>query len=138
VSRRPFFAPFVRGAAVILGVVGAALIGTVAIGGCGSSHQATGFCAAVRRGHSAFNSTDPARADPAHAKQALAEFDRVAASAPAAVAPDLKIISAVVGKPTRLVKNPALVKQYFAAIGHVDYYLHQSCGLTIPPPGKLF
>jgi len=133
VSRRPHLASSVPRSVVILGVVGATLIATVAIGGCGSKHRATGFCAAVRRGDSAFNSTKPA-----HAKQALAEFDRVAASAPAAVASDLKVISAVVGKPTRLANNPALVKQYFAAIGRVDRYLHQSCGLTIPPPGKLF
>ncbi len=118
---------------MILGVVSVALVGTVTVGGCGSSRQATGFCAAVRRGNSAFNSTDPA-----HAKQALAAFERVAAAAPPSVAPDLATIAAVVGKPTRLVKNPALVKQYFRAIGRVDRYLHQSCGLTIPPPGKLF
>jgi hypothetical protein len=133
VSRRSPHAPFVPRAVVIAGLVGATVIGSVALAGCGAHHAATGFCASIQRGHSAFNSTDPA-----HASRALAEFDRVAASAPAAVAPDLKTIAAVIRKPTQVVNNPALVKRYFAAIAHVDRYLHQSCGLTVPPPGKLF
>jgi hypothetical protein len=133
VSRRPPPAPFVPRVVVIASLLGATLIGATALAGCSEHHEATGFCATIRRGHSAFNSTDAA-----HAKRALAEFDRVAASAPATVAPDLKTIAAVIRKPTQLVDNPALIKRYFAAIGRVDRYLHQSCGLTVPPPGKLF
>jgi hypothetical protein len=36
-------------------------------------------------------------------------------------------------KPAQLFKDPALVKRYVAAIGRVDRYLRQSCGLTVPP-----
>jgi hypothetical protein len=132
VSRRRFLAPSVSRACSIGALVVAAL-GTMALTGCSSHHEATGFCATIQRGHTEFNSLDAARQT-----QALAEFDRIAASAPAAVAPDLKTIATVIEKPSRVVGNPPLIRRYFAAIGHVDRYLHQSCGLTIPPQAKLF
>jgi hypothetical protein len=133
VLRRLLRAPSVRREVVIAGLVGAALIGSVVLAGCGTRPAATGFCATIQRGNSAFNSTDTA-----HATRALAEFDRIAAAAPPSVAGDLKTIAAVMRKPTRLFDTPALVKRYSAAIAHVNRYLHQSCGLTVPPPGKLF
>jgi hypothetical protein len=132
VSRRLLLAPSVPRAVVVCGLVVAAL-GTIALAGCSSRHRASGFCATIQRGHAEFNSTDSA-----HQTQALAEFDRIAASAPAAVAPDLRTIATVVEKPSRVVGDPPLIRRYFAAIGHVDRYLHQSCGLTIPPQAKLF
>jgi hypothetical protein len=113
---------------VIAGLLGATLIGSAALTGCGAHQVARGFCATIQRGNSAFNSSDPARST-----KALAAFDRVAASAPASVAPDLKTIGAVMRKPAQLFKDPALVKRYVAAIGRVDRYLRQSCGLTVPP-----
>jgi hypothetical protein len=132
--RRVPFAPRVTTFSFV-GLVASLALGSVFLVGCGSHHAATGFCATIRRGHSAFNSTD----EP-HAKQALAEFDRVVAAAPAAVAPDLHTVSAFLHtlyrNPAAIAKNPSLLKQYSAATGRVDRYLHRTCGISIPPPSK--
>ena len=125
--------PFVRRALLMLGLVVAVLGGSSAIAGCGPKHEATGFCAAIRRGHSAFDSTDQA-----HAAKALAEFDRVAASAPAAVAPDVKTVASVIRDPRQLVHDPALTQRYLAAIARIDRYLQATCGVSVPPTAKLF
>jgi hypothetical protein len=120
-----------------VGLVASLALGSVLLVGCGTHHAATGFCATIRRGHSAFNTTDAA-----HAKQALAEFDRVVASAPAAVAPDLHTVSTFLHTlyrdPAAIAKDPSLLTQDSAAIGRVDRYLHRACGISIPPPGKFF
>jgi hypothetical protein len=111
------------------------LVGPALVGGCGAHREATGFCATIRQGRSAFDSTDVA-----HASRALAEFDRVAASAPATVAPDLKTVGsflrALYGDPASVAKHPALFERYAAATKRVDAYLHQTCGVHIPPLGK--
>jgi outer membrane murein-binding lipoprotein Lpp len=130
VSRRLLLAPSVPRAVAICGLVAAAL-GTTALAGCSSHRQATGFCATIQRGHAEFNSLDSA-----HQASALAEFHRIAASAPAAVAHDLEAIATVVAKPSRVAGNTSRFLSYFAAVGRVDRYLHQSCGLTIPPTAK--
>jgi hypothetical protein len=114
-------------------LVGFALAGSLVVGGCSSHRQATGFCATVERGRAAFDS-----ADQAHASRALAEFDRVIAGAPAAIAPDLKTVSAFL---RLLVNDPksataAVFVRYAAAIRRVDRYLHETCGIRIPPQGK--
>jgi hypothetical protein len=125
--------PLAPRAVSIACLVGAVLIGAAAVAGCGPTHDATGFCATIERGHAAFDSTDQS-----HAPRALAEFDRVTAAAPASVAPDLSTVASVLRDPAVLANNPTLVKGYFAAIARVDRYLHRTCGLTVPPVGKLF
>jgi hypothetical protein len=132
--RRVPFAPLAafRRTVVVL-VFG--LVGVAVVGGCGAHREATGFCATIRRGHGAFDSTDAA-----HATRALDEFDRVAASAPATVAPDLKVVSAFLSAlyhdPASVAKDPAAFERYAAATGRVDSYLHDTCGVHIPPAGK--
>ncbi|MDQ1466224.1 MAG: hypothetical protein QOH10_639 [Actinomycetota bacterium] len=125
--------PFVRHAAVVsfFGLVVPLLLGSVVIGGCGTQHKATGFCATIRRGHAAFDSLDKA-----HVKKALAEFDRVAKSAPATVAPDLRTVSSTLlvlyNEPGTVAKDPAMLRRYFEATVRVDNYLRQSCGVRVP------
>jgi hypothetical protein len=121
----------------VFGLVASVALGSVLLAGCGTHHAATDFCATIRRGHSAFNSTNEA-----DAKRALAEFDRVVASAPAPVAPDLRTVSvflhALYRDPVAVAKDPPLVERYRVATGRVDRYLHRACGIAIPPPGKFF
>jgi hypothetical protein len=104
---------------------------------CGSSARATGFCATVERGNPAFNSVDAA-----HQDRALAAFDKLANSAPPAVASELHAISAfhrrLVDDPKSIVSDPSLVTAYAANRKHVDAYLHDTCGVAIPPLGTIF
>jgi hypothetical protein len=130
--------PFTRRAttSVVFGIV-AAFVLPITLTGCSAHRDATGFCATIRGGHSAFDSVDESRAP-----VALAEFDRVAAKAPTTVATDLKTVSAVLHllyrDPASVAKDPALFERYVAATKHFDSYLHQTCGVSIPPPGKFF
>ena len=121
---------------VVFGIVVAMMV-SFALSGCSAQRNATGFCATVRGGHSAFDSVAESRAP-----VALAEFDRVTAKAPTTVAPDLKTVSTVLHllyrDPASLAKDPALIKRYLGATKRVDSYLHQACGVSIPPPGKFF
>lgn len=100
-------------------------------GGCSSRHEAVGFCAEAKRGHAAFDTLDERRAP-----RALAQFDRVVATAPAGVAVDLKVVSETVAllysNPVKLANDPALVKRYRASLDRVDQYLRQTCGFHIP------
>ncbi|HEY5013762.1 MAG TPA: hypothetical protein VIK61_13810 [Acidimicrobiia bacterium] len=131
-SRRPV----ARRRAVRAGsvLVGLAVAGSLVAGGCGSHRQATGFCAAIEQGRAAFDSTDEA-----HLTASLAEFDRVAANAPAAIAPELKTVSAFL---RLLLHDPksaataAVFVRYSTAVRRVDRYLHETCGIHIPPQGK--
>jgi hypothetical protein len=115
-------------------LVGFALAASLVAGGCSSHRRATGFCAAIAQGHAAFDSTDEA-----HAPQALAEFDRVVATAPAAIAPDLKTVGAFLGL---LVHDPkaaattTVFARYATAVRGVDAYLRDTCGIHVPPQGK--
>ena len=108
---------------------------SVLVSGCGTHHAATGFCATIRRGNPAFDSTSAA-----DAPRAFAAFDRVVASAPAAVAPNLKIVESFLHllytDPGMVAKHPSLLVGYGKALGRVDLYLHRACGVEIPPPGK--
>ena len=73
--------PFAQRATAL--AVGFGVAATVVVGGCGADREAAnGFCAEIEHGHAAFDSVDKQEA-----KRALAEFDRVVASAPAAIAP---------------------------------------------------
>jgi hypothetical protein len=125
--RRVPFAPRAAALVLVLGVVA-----VVVAGGCGGHRDAGGFCAQITRGHAEFDSIDSV----ARANRALARFDRVAASAPAAVAPDLQTVSSVLSQlyhdPKAFVKDPGTFRRYSEATRHVDQYLHQSCGVRIP------
>jgi hypothetical protein len=129
--------PFARRttALLALGLTVVVLVASSLIAGCGAARGATGFCATIRSGHPAFDSIDANRAP-----QALAEFDRIVARAPASVAPDLTtvgtVLRALYRNPASLANNTALLSRYFAAVGRVDKWLHQNCGVSIPPPGK--
>ena len=111
------------------------VVATVA-GGCGSRRAAVGFCAEAERGHAAFDWP----LDERRAPRALAQFDRVIATAPPGVAADLKIVSETVAllyrDPLKLADDPALVKRYRASLDHVDQYLRQTCGFHIPVTKK--
>jgi hypothetical protein len=124
--------PFPRAFAVF-GFVGVVMTSTIVMGACGTHRTATGFCATVQRGHGVFNSsaTPPSPAT-------MTQFDRIAGSAPAAVAADLETVGTVLRKPAVLVHNPSLVKRYFTAIGRVDDYLGRTCGIAVPPLPKRF
>ena len=120
--------PCVRRATACVVVVGvAAMVG----GGCGSDREATGFCAEIEHRHAGFDSTDPKRST-----AALAQLDRVIATAPATVAPDLKTMSSTLSQlyrnPKALVKDPSILEEYWAAVDRVDQYLRDECGLRIP------
>ena len=91
------------------------LIGAMTVAGCSSHGSSNAFCTSIRRGYPAFDS-----AQAANATAAIAEFDRIAASAPAAVAPDLKFVSTML----RLFRaDPATVDP--------------ATGIAIPPRGTL-
>ena len=115
-------------------VIGFALAGSLVVGGCSSHQQATGFCATIEQGRAAFDSTDEA-----HLSASLAEFDRVIATAPAEIAPDLKTVSAFL---RLLVRDPksaataAVFVRYGKATSRIDRYLHDTCGIHVPPQGK--
>jgi hypothetical protein len=125
--------PFVPRAAVV--VLVCSLAAPALIAGCGRQSDESGFCATIETGHTAFDATDAA-----HSSAALAEFDRVAATAPASLAPDLKTVAATLSvlyrDPASLANKPALLQRYVAAIERVDRYLHQTCGVAVPPAGK--
>lgn len=112
-------------------VVAFAVAAAVVAGGCGGHREAGSFCAQITSGHAAFDSIDVARSS-----RALALFDRVAATAPATIAPDLKTVSSVVSllyhNPKALLKEPANFKRFVEARDRVDEYLRQSCGVRIP------
>jgi hypothetical protein len=118
-------------------VVACGLVAALAGCGGGEHHAATRFCAAIERGHPAFDSIDASKSS-----TALTEFDRVSESAPAALAPDLAIVSSVLRAlyrdPASVANDPARFKSYIAATRRVDRYLHETCGVRIPPAGKFF
>jgi hypothetical protein len=120
-----------------IGMLVVALLVSAAAGACGSSRQASGFCGRVERGDPAFNSDDAA-----HLRTALAAFDKIAATAPPAVASDLHVISSfrrrLAEDPQSIKADPALVTAFVASGKRVDSYLHDTCGVDIPPPSKLF
>ena len=112
-----------------------AAIGTT---GCSSGGgHASAFCTAIRQPNVAFNTLSGS-----HVEQALDAFDTVAAKAPAAVAADLHTVSSfqrlLRGNPSAIQKDPALITRYGAATKRVDAYLHDACGVRIPPFGKLY
>jgi hypothetical protein len=129
VARVPARVPCLRRATAVVAVAGVAAIVGV---GCGSDRRATGFCASIQRGHAGFDSTD----DVADRTRALAQLERVIASAPATVAPDLKTVGATVADyyrdPKAVLKDPAILHRYTAALDRVDQYLRDACGLRIP------
>jgi hypothetical protein len=103
------------------------------LGSCGSHRDANRFCAAVNNGNAAF---DPVAGG--DNEKAFAEFDRVARSAPAKLAPDLKTVSTVLRELQRAEPvDSATVARYFAASVRVDRYLHETCGIRIPRSGTL-
>jgi hypothetical protein len=114
-----------------------ALVAGVAAGACGPSHHASGFCARIERGNPAFNSLDVAQQ-----RAALAAFDKVADTAPPAVATDLHTISnfrrRLVSDPKSIEADPSILSAYVASAKRVDSYLHDTCGIAIPPQAKLF
>ena len=105
------------------------------VAGCGGHRAASGFCATVGHGHSEFDSTNPD-----HSAIALAEFQRVAASAPAKLAPDLKTVHTVLElfytNPKAIAENLTLFKRYVTATNRIDAYLKRTCGVSIPNPVK--
>jgi hypothetical protein len=122
----------------IAALVACGVLAGVGATACGTSGgQVSGFCAAIRQPSSAFNSLDAA-----HAPRALAAFDRIAAQAPVPVAADLRIVSGfqrtLRSDPGSIVKDPSLLTNYGAATKRIDAYLHHTCGVSIPPFGKLF
>lgn len=120
--------PFAQRATALAVVFGVAA--TVVVGGCSSDRQATGFCAEIEHGHAAFDSVGKEES-----KRALAELDRVVASAPAAIAPDLKTVSTALSlfyNDPKAFSDPAGFKRYTAAIDRVDEYLRDTCGIRIP------
>ena len=125
----------VRVAALVACVVLAALGASA----CGSSSNssASGFCNAIRQPNAAFDSLDAT-----HARAALDAFDRVAAKAPPRVAADLHVVSSfqrlLRSDPAAIQKNPTMIGDYGAATKRIDAYLHDTCGLRIPPFGRLF
>jgi hypothetical protein len=104
------------------------LVAAIVVGGCGSKSEATGFCAAIEKGNTVFDSPDSVATD----KAALREFDRIVASAPPAVAPDLKVVSAALHDPHSLTTSTARLQRYFTTTVRVDRYLHDTCGVKIP------
>ena len=120
--------PFTQRATAL--AVGFGVAATVVVGGCRSDREANGFCAEIERGHAAFDSIDTD-----HSDRALAEFDRVAASAPASVAPDLQTVGAQLAlfyNDPKAFVDPAGLKRYAAALDRVDEYLRATCGIRIP------
>jgi hypothetical protein len=121
--------PFAQRTTAFIVVFGA--VAAVVVGGCGSHREASGFCAEVTRGNAAFDSVDVAGST-----RALAQFDRIAESAPATVAPDLKTLSTVLSllyqDPKAFVKDPANFERYTMARDRIDQYLRRSCGVHIP------
>jgi hypothetical protein len=119
----------------VVGPIVFALTATIAIGACGSNRHATGFCARVEQSNPVFNSLDAS-----HQEAALALFDKVADTAPPAVAADLHTVSAfrrrLVDDPNSV--DPSILKAYVASTKRVDAYLHDTCGIAIPPTGRLF
>ena len=109
-------------------------IAAALVSGCSNDTHASAFCADAERGQSAFDSNAADRF-PA----AIAQFEKIAAAAPAAIAPDLKTVSAGLSilyrNPRRFVDDPARFKRYSAAISRVDEYLRQNCGTPIPRRG---
>jgi hypothetical protein len=122
--------PFAQRASALVVVFG--VVAAVVAGGCGGHREASGFCSQIHRGHAAFDSID----DVARASRALAQFDRVAASAPATVVPDLQTVSSVLSllyhHPKAFVKDPGTFRRYVEARDRIDQYLRQSCGVGIP------
>ena len=100
----------------------------IIVGGCGSKSEATGFCATIAKGNSVFDEPNAA----GRTKAALLEFDRIVASAPPAVAADLKLVSAALHDPKSLTASPEKLQRYFATTVRVDRYLHDTCGVKIP------
>ena len=120
--------PFAQRASVLAVVFGVAA--TAVVGGCGADRKASGFCAEITHGRAAFDV-----ADKEHSKVALASFDRVVASAPAVIAPDLKTVSHeldLLFNDPIAIADPVGFRRYVAAIDRVDKYLRQTCGLSIP------
>lgn len=120
----------------VVGTLVFALIASVAATACGSSGKASGFCARIKQGEPAFNSLDAS-----NLHTALAAFDKVADAAPPAVASDLHTISSfrrrLADDPKSIVADPSLLRAYATSTKRVDNYLHHTCGVDIPPPGKL-
>jgi hypothetical protein len=124
--------PFAQRASVLAVVFGVAA--TAVVGGCGADRRsedaAGGFCAEITHGRAAFDF-----ADKQHSKVALAAFDRVVASAPAVIAPDLKTVShelTLLFNDPVAIADPVGFRRYVAAIDRVDKYLRQTCGVSIP------
>lgn len=100
------------------------------VGGCSADREANGFCAEIEHGHAAFDSVDKQES-----KRALAEFDRVVATAPAAIAPDLKTVGtelALFYNDPKAFTDPVGFKRYTTALDRVDKYLRETCGIRIP------
>ena len=111
-----------------------ALIGPTVVGGCARSRHTTAFCASVQRGRPVF---DPViKPDLQRVLHAFDVFDQIAASAPAAVAPDLRTIGAYQRSyfrdPASVAADSAALERYQAAVARVDRYLQDTCGLTVP------
>ena len=120
--------PFAQRASVLAVVFGVAA--SAVVGGCGADRESGGFCAEITHGRAAFDF-----ADKEHSKVALAAFNRVVASAPAAIAPDLKTVShelALLFNDPVAIADPVGFKRYVAAIDRVDAYLRRTCGVSIP------
>jgi hypothetical protein len=118
----------------VAAVLAVALVACAGVAACGGSTHATGFCARIQHGNGAFNQTGAA-----HLDSALAAFDKVAATAPPAVATDLHTVSGFrreLGDKPKSVRQPQITS-YIAAVKRVDAYLHDTCGLAIPPPSKI-
>jgi hypothetical protein len=114
-----------------------ALVAVVGGAACGSSSsRATGFCAAIRHSSPAFDSVDRSGLS-----KATAAFDRIAARAPAPVATDLHVVVAFRARlfenPGSISKDPSIIVKYGASTKRVDAYLHDHCGVHIPPRGPL-
>jgi hypothetical protein len=110
-----------------------ALVVCATLGGCGNHAPRSAFCRRATAGQAAFKATSPF--DPA----ALAEFDAIAAHAPAGVRDDLRLVHADIialrNKPENI-KNAAFIKGYAQALGRIDAYLRNDCGVDIPLPHK--
>jgi hypothetical protein len=121
----------------VVGSLILALVAGIAVGACGSGKHVSGFCARIERGNPAFDSLDTT-----HQRAALAAFDKVADTAPPAVASDMHTISdfrrRLVSDPKSIAADPSILTAYIASTKRVDSYLHNTCGIAIPPLGKLF
>lgn len=119
----------------VVGSLILALVATTAVGACGSSRHASGFCGRIEQSNPAFDSDDTSRA-------ALAAFDKIADTAPPPIAKDLHTVSAfrrtLVNDPQSLAAHPSILTAYVASTKRIDTYLHDTCGISVPPEGKLF